>query len=62
MTDNLVLRHEQLAEIFKCINGIGELLQRLPSRPEDAAVMYAIASNLAAIQTKLTGMPRANPN
>jgi hypothetical protein len=49
-------------EIFKAINGIGELLKRLPSRPEDAPVKYAIMSNLTAIQMNLTGMPRTRSN
>jgi hypothetical protein len=44
------------------INGIGELLKTLPSKPENAAVMYAIMSNLAVIQTSLTGMARASSN
>ena len=56
------MSHEQAKEVFKAINGIGELLKRLPSKPEDGPVKYAIMSNLAVIQTNLTGMPRVNSN
>lgn len=61
MTDITVSR-KQAAEIFNALNGIGELLKRLPSRPENAGVMYAITSNLMAIQMNLTGMPRVSSN
>lgn len=50
MNDDIILRREQATEIFKALNGIGELLQALPSRPENAAVMYAITSNIAVMQ------------
>ena len=53
---------EQAKEILKATNGIGELLKRLPSKPEDAPVKYAIMSNLSVIQMTLTGMPRASSN
>lgn len=62
MTDNITVSRAQAKEIFKALNGIGELLQILPSKPENAAVMYAIMSNLTVIQTNLTGMPRVNSN
>ena len=62
MTDNITLSREQVTEIFKALNGIGELLKTLPSEPANAAVMYAIKSNLTVIQQNLTGMPRVNSN
>jgi hypothetical protein len=62
MTDNITVSRKQAKEIFKALNGIGELLKTLPSRPENAAVMYAIMSNLTVIQTNLTGMARVNSN
>jgi hypothetical protein len=60
--NNMTVSQEQAQEIFKAINGIGELLKRLPSKPEDAPVKYAIMSNLTVIQINLTGMPRAGSN
>ena len=62
MMNDITVSHEQAKEIFKAINGIGELLKRLPSKPEDAPVKYAIMSNLSVIQMTLTGMPRACSN
>lgn len=59
MTD-IILSSEQAIEIFKAMNGIGELLKKLPSRPENAAVMYAIMSNLAVIHTNLAGARRVS--
>ena len=60
MMNDIIVSHEQAQQIFKAINGIGELLKRLPSRPEDAPVKYAIMSNLSLIQMNLTGMPRVS--
>ena len=54
MTDNITVSREQAGEIFKALNGIGKLLKMLPSKPENAAVMYAIMSNLTVIQMNLT--------
>jgi hypothetical protein len=62
MMTSITVSHEQTEEIFKAINGIGELLKRLPFKPEDAPVKYAIMSNLSVIQMNLTGMPRATSN
>lgn len=60
--NTVIVTHEQAKEIFRAINGIGELLKRLSCKPEDARVKYAIMSNLAVIQMNLTGMPRAGSN
>ncbi len=46
MINSITVSHEQAKEIFRAINGIGELLKRFPSMPEDAPVKYAIMSNL----------------
>jgi hypothetical protein len=62
MTDNITVSCEQAREIFKALNGIGELLKTLPSKPENAAVMYAIMSNVTVIHTNLIGIPRVNSN
>jgi hypothetical protein len=62
MTDTVILNREQATNIFKAIHGIGRLLKALPARPENAAVMYAIMSNLAVIQTNLVEMPRVSSN
>lgn len=62
MTDNITVSRKQVKEIFKALNGIGELLKSLLSRSENAAAMYAIMSNLAVIQMNLTGIPRVNSN
>lgn len=62
MTDEIAVSREQAAEILKAANGIAELLKRLPSRPENAGVMYATMSNLTVIQTNLIGIPRITSN
>jgi hypothetical protein len=62
MLNDITVSQEQAKEIFRAINGIGELLKRLPSKPEDAPVKYAIMSNLSVIQMILTGTPRAGSN
>ena len=62
MMNEITVTHEQAKEILRAIHGIGELLKRLPTRPEDAAVKYAIISNLSVIQMNLTGMPLAGSN
>ncbi len=62
MTDSITVSREQATQIFKALNGIGELLKTLPSKPENAAVMYAIMSNVAVIHTNLIGMPRISSN
>jgi hypothetical protein len=62
MTDSITVSREQATQIFKALNGIGELLKTLPSKPENAGVMYAIMSNIAVIQTNLIGIPRVSSN
>jgi hypothetical protein len=60
MTENITVSREQAGEIFKALNGIGKLLKMLPSKPENAAVMYAIMSNLTVIQMNLTAKQVSN--
>jgi hypothetical protein len=60
--NSINVTHEQAKEILKAIDGIGELLKRLPFKPEDASVKYAIMSNLAVIRMNLTGRPSASSN
>ena len=62
MTDSITVSREQATQIFKALNGIGELLKTLPSKPENAGVLYAIMSNIALIQTNLIGIPRVSSN
>lgn len=62
MTNDITVTGDRAAEIFRALNGIDELLRALPSRPEDAAVIYAIMSNLTVIRMKLSGMPRVHSN
>ena len=62
MTDHIIVTREQATEIFKAVNGVGALLKHFPPKPENHAVVYAIMSNLAVIQTNLAGVPRATSN
>src|SRR5262249_39151404 len=45
MMNGITVSPEQAKEIFKAINGIGELLKRLPAKPEDAPMKHAIMLN-----------------
>jgi hypothetical protein len=62
MKETIILSRDRASEIFKAVNGIGELLKALPAKPENSAVKYAIMSNLAVIQMNLAGVPRASSN
>jgi hypothetical protein len=62
MTDSITVSREQATQVFKALNGIGELLKTLPSKPENEGVLYAIMSNIAVIQTNLIGIPRVSSN
>jgi hypothetical protein len=62
MTVDITVSREQATEIFQALRGIGALLEKLPSTPETAPVMYGIMSNIAVIEANLTGMPRVNSN
>jgi len=62
MMDTITLSRERASEIFNAVNGIGELLKAIPAKPENAAVVYAIMSNLAVIRMNLAGVPPASSN
>jgi hypothetical protein len=62
MADSITMSREQARQIFKALNGIGEIVKTLSSKPENAAVMYAIMSNVAVIQTNLVEMPKVSSN
>ncbi|MBI4265707.1 MAG: hypothetical protein HY657_15135 [Acidobacteria bacterium] len=62
MTDTITLSRDRASEIFEAVNGIGNLLKAMPAKPENAAVRYAIMSNLAVIRMNLAGVPRAPSN
>jgi len=60
--NNVTLSREQVSDIFKALNGIGNLVKNVVSKPGNAAEVYAIMSNIAVIQSNLTGIPRVNLN
>jgi hypothetical protein len=60
--NNVTLSREQVGEIFKALNGIGNLLKGLAPKSGNASELYAVMSNIAVIQVNLTGMPRTNSN
>ena len=60
--DRLTMSREQVREILKALDGIGNLVKGLRPKSGNAAELYAIMSNIAVIQATLTGMPRANSN
>jgi hypothetical protein len=62
MTDNVTLNREQIGDIFKALTGIGNLVKGLVPKSGNPAELYAVMSNIAVIQTTLTGTPRVNSN
>jgi hypothetical protein len=62
MTGDITVSRERATEIFQALRGIGALLKKLPSTPETTPVMYGIMSNIAVIESHLTGIPRVNSN
>ena len=63
MDNNLTLSREQVGEILKALNGIGNLVTNVASKPGNAFELYAIRSNIAAIRANLTRMsPPARPS
>jgi hypothetical protein len=60
--DDITVKREQAVEIFKALNGIGELLKLLQSKPETEGVTYALMSNIAVIRMNLAGAPRVSSN
>ncbi len=62
MDDSVNLSRAQVMEIFSALRGIGNLVKGLTPKSGNAAELYAVMSNIAVIQTNLTGMPRVNSN
>jgi hypothetical protein len=63
MTDNNVtMSREQVSEILKALDGIGNLVKGLTPKSGNAAELYAIMSNIAVIQANVTGTPRVRSN
>ena len=62
MNDEITVSRERVVEISRALDGIAALLKTLPSKPETAAVMYAIMGNVSIIRTNLAGMPRFTSN
>jgi hypothetical protein len=63
MTDtNVTMSREQVRQILKALDGIGNLVKGLTPKSGNAAELYAIMSNIAVIQANLTGMPRVSLN
>jgi hypothetical protein len=59
---SITLSGEQVRDIFKALDGIGNLLKGLAPKSGNPAELYAVMSNIAAIQANLAGMPRVNSN
>jgi hypothetical protein len=62
MTDDVTISSEQATAILQAVRGICTLLKKLPSTPETAPVIYGIMSNIAVIESNLTGTPRVHSN
>lgn len=62
MDDGVRLTREQVTEIFNALRGIGNLVKGMTPKSGNAAELYAVMSNLAAIQTTVGGLPRASSN
>ena len=62
MTDSVTLSRHQVGEILNAVQGIGNLLSGLARKSGNSAELYAVMSNLAAIQANLIRMPRVGSN
>jgi hypothetical protein len=58
MTDSTIVAREQATQNLSAVKDIGALLKRLPSKPKNHAVIHAIMSKLAVIQTSIVSLPR----
>jgi hypothetical protein len=61
-SDSITLNREQVSDILKALTGITNMLKGFAPKSGNASELYAVMSNVAAIQTILAGMPRATPN
>jgi hypothetical protein len=59
---NVTMSREQVKEVLRALDGIGNLVKRLTPKSANAAELYAIMSNIAVIQANVTGMPRVSSN
>ena len=62
MDDNVTLSGEQVREIFQALHGIGHLMKGFAPKSGNAAELYAVMSNIAAIRMNLTGGTRSTSN
>lgn len=62
MNNSVTLSREQVSEMLDAISGIGNLLKGFAPKSGNASEVYAVMSNLAVLQTNLTGTPRINSN
>jgi len=60
--DNVTMSREQVKEVLRALDGIGNLVKRLTRKSANAAELYAIMSNIAVIQANVTGTPRVSSN
>ena len=60
--DSITLNRDQVSDIFKALTGITNLVKGFAPKSGNVSELYAVMSNVAAIQTILTGMPRATSN
>jgi len=56
------MSREQMSEILKALDGIGNLVKGLRPKSGNAAELYAIMSNIAVIRANVIGMPRVSSN
>jgi hypothetical protein len=59
MQNEIILSHDQLTEVLNSLSSISELFRKLPSKPENAAVMYAIMSNITVIPRRISACVEA---
>ena len=62
MDNNVTLSREQVREIFKALDGIGNLLKGFAPKSGNAAELYAVMSNIAVIRGNLTATSRLDSN
>jgi hypothetical protein len=60
--DGLTMSREQVKQILKELDGIGNLVKGLRPKSGNAAELYAIMSNIAVIRANVIGIPRVSSN
>jgi hypothetical protein len=56
------LNREQVKEVLKALAGIGNLVNGFAAKSGHAMEFYAVMSNIWAIQTIVTGIPKVPSN